>query len=188
MIWERLETIVNVESPWVRLVAERWRDEGGRLLDYWRAERAHSVIVPAVRAGRLLVPRPMFRPGVGRPTLDLAGGRLGPGQTPEEAALGILQRELGLPAAAVRALRPLNAAGWIVNSSFESQLLFGVVAEIDPGADADPALLERSVPFDRAGLRGLLAELECLQCRAVLLELLLDPFEGGVGAPDSPTA
>ncbi len=178
MIWERLETIVSVESPWVRLVAERWRDDGGRLLDYWRAERAHSVIVPALQGGRLLVPRPMFRPGVGRPTLDLAGGRLPQGQTPDAAALAILQRELGLGPETVRALRPLNADGWAINSSFEDQLLFGVVAEIAEGAHADPALVERAVPFDRAGLRGLLGEIECLQCRAVLLELLLGELAG----------
>jgi hypothetical protein len=173
MIWERLETIVSIESPWVRLVAERWRDEAGRLLDYWRAERPHSVIVPAVRDGVILVPKPMFRPGIGRATLDLAGGRLPAGQTPEEAAPAILQRELGVPPEAIIALRPLNQAGWVINSSFESQLLFGVVAELDPGAPNDPALLERTVPFDRAGLLDLLADLECLQCRAVVYELLL---------------
>jgi hypothetical protein len=173
MIWERLETIVSIESPWVRLVAERWRDEAGRLLDYWRAERPHAVIVPALLGGRLLVPKPMFRPGVGRATLDLAGGRLPAGQTPLEAAPGILRRELGIPAAMIRALRPLNGDGWIVNSSFENQCLFGVVAELDPAANADPALLDRAVPFERAGLRELLRDLECLQCRAVVLEILL---------------
>lgn len=173
MSWERLETIVSVESPWVRLVAERWRDEAGRLLDYWRAERAHSVVVAALQGGRLLVPRPMFRPGVGRSTLDLAGGRVPKGQAPAEAALAILQRELGIAPGAVRSLRSLNTGGWIINSSFEDQLLFGVVAEIEAGAYADPALIERTVPFDRAGLKSLLGAIECLQCRAVLLELLL---------------
>lgn len=186
MSWKRLETIVSVESPWVRLVAERWRDEAGRPLDYWRAERANSVVVAAVQGGRLLVPRPMFRPGVGRPTLDLAGGRVPEGQPPAEAALPILERELGISAGAVLALRPLNAAGWIVNSSFENQLLFGVLAEIDPGIDADPALVGRVVPFTRAGLIGLLGEIECLQCRAVLLELLVDSAGRGVGEPGSP--
>ncbi|NTU81901.1 MAG: NUDIX hydrolase [Chloroflexales bacterium] len=178
MSWERLEQIVSVDSPWVRLVAERWRDEAGRLLDYWRAERAHSVIVAAVQGGRLLVPRPMFRPGVGRPTLDLAGGRLPAGQTPLEAAPAILRRELGIPAEAVRALRPVNEVGWIVNSSFESQLLFGVLAEIDEAATPAPELLERAVPYDMVGVAALARELECLQCRAVLQELLLTMGEG----------
>lgn len=169
--WERGETIVTIESPWVRLIAERWRDDAGRQLDYWRVEHAHSVIAAAVQGDRLLLPRPQFRPGLGRATLDLPGGRLPPGQTPPEAAGAIIARELGLPHEAIRAARQLNAEGWTINSSFNNQLLYGVLATISPGAE--PSLPYEAVGYDHAGLRGLLQRLECLQCRAVVLELLL---------------
>lgn len=74
--WIRGDTIVTVESPWARMVAERWRDDQGRELDYWRVEHVHSVIVAAVHNGSLLLPQPQFRPGLGVATLDLPGGRL----------------------------------------------------------------------------------------------------------------
>ncbi|MCS6880200.1 MAG: NUDIX hydrolase [Oscillochloridaceae bacterium] len=170
--WERGETIVTIESPWVRLIAERWRDDQGRLLDYWRVERAHSVIVAPIQTGRLLLPRPQFRPGLGRPTLDLPGGRLPAGQTPLTAATAILVRELGLPAGAITTMRPLNRQGWAINSSFSDQLLYGVVASIDPARA--PTLPHETLSFDRAGLRALLERLECLQCRVVVLELLAE--------------
>ncbi len=169
--WERGERIVTIESPWVRLIAEVWRDEAGHRLDYWRVEHVHSVIVAAVQGGRLLLPQPQFRPGLGRATLDLPGGRLPAGAAPLEAAIAIVARELGLPPDAVGDLRPLNEAGWPVNSSFSDQLLFGVAATVDPAAQ--PSLPYETVSADRAGLSGLLSRLECLQCRAVVLELLL---------------
>lgn len=169
--WERGETIVTIASPWVRLIAERWRDDAGRPLDYWRVERVPSLIVAAVQAGRLLIPAPQFRPGLGRPTLDLPGGRLAAGQAIPDAAAAIVGRELGLPPGAIAGLRRLNERGWPINSSFSDQLLYGVVAEIRP--DVAPTLPHERVAADRAGLAELLGRLECLQCRAVVLELLV---------------
>lgn len=169
--WERGERVATVESPWVRLIAERWRDDAGRELDYWRVEHAHSVIVAAVQGGRLLLPRQQFRPGLGRATLDLPGGRLPAGASPLDAAVAIAARELGLPPGAVGAPRQLNRDGWPVNSSFSNQLLFGVMAVVDPAAA--PSLPYEAAPADRDGLTALLRRLECLQCRAVVMELLL---------------
>jgi hypothetical protein len=169
--WERGERIVTVESPWVRLIAERWRDDAGRELDYWRVEHAHSVIIAAVQDGRLLLPQPQFRPGLGRATLDLPGGRLPAGASPLDAAVAIAARELGLPPATVRDPHPLNREGWPVNSSFSDQLLFGVTATVDPAAA--PSLPYQAVRADRDGITDLLRRLTCLQCRVVVMELLL---------------
>lgn len=170
--WHREAHIVTIESPWVRMIAERWRDDAGRLLDYWRVERAHSVIVAPVQEGRLLLPQPQFRPGLGRATLDLPGGRLPDQQTPLVTAAAILERELGLPAAAIHSMRQINAQGWPINSSFSNQMLYGVVAELAP--QYRPTLPYESFSFDPPGLRNLLHRLECLQCRAVVLELLVN--------------
>ena len=169
--WERGERIATVESPWVRLIAERWRDDRGHELDYWRVEHVHSVIVAAVQGGQLLLPRPQFRPGLGRATLDLPGGRLPAHTAPLDAAVAIAARELGLPPEAIGDLRQLNQEGWPVNSSFSNQLLFGVTATVDPAAL--PSLPYEALPADRDGLTALLRRLECLQCRTVVLELLL---------------
>lgn len=169
-VWTRLDTVVTVDSRWVRLVAERWRDEGGQLLDYWRVERAASVIVATRRGDQLLLPRPQFRPGLGRATLDLPGGRQREGQSVLDSAYATIERELGLPGSAVLAARQLNQEGWPINSSFSNQLLFAVLADLDPAME--PTLPYEAVSAEAKGLRELLARLECLQCRAVVYELL----------------
>jgi hypothetical protein len=171
-IWERTGTVVTIGSPWVTMHCERWRDAAGAAIDYWRVEHDHSLIVLPLYAEQILLPAPMFRPGLGRPTLDLPGGRLPESKPPEEAALAILRRELGLDPALVNNLTPLNTEGWPVNSSFNNQLLFGMVATIDSQADLPPGTASR-YPADRVGLRQLLADLSCLQCRAVVYEYLL---------------
>lgn len=171
MSWQRGERIVTIESPWVRMIAEQWRDEAGQILDYWRVERVPSLIVAAVHKGQLLIPQPQFRPGLGRPTLDLPGGRWPAGRTAAETATAIVARELGVPPEAVGAFRLLNEQGWPINSSFSDQLLFAATATIDP--DATPSLPYESFSNDAAGWRSLLERLECLQCRAVVLELLV---------------
>lgn len=168
--WIRGDTIVTVESPWARMVAERWRDDKGRELDYWRVEHVHSVIVAAVHNGSLLLPQPQFRPGLGVATLDLPGGRLPEGADLLATAASIVARELGLPAAAVGDLRQLNRRGWPVNSSFSNQLVFGLTATIDQAAV--PTLPCEAIPADRAGILALLDRMACLQCRAVLFEVL----------------
>lgn len=170
--WKRGATIVAIESPWVRMLCERWTDERGAGLDYWRVERAHSVIVVPIWRGRVLLPQPQFRPGVGRPTLDLPGGRLPEGRTPLEAAPLLLTKELGLGQETIAGLRALNERGWVINSSFNSQLLFGVVAMLADDAPVESELLHRAVPCTAEGLSRLVRELECLQCRAVLQEYL----------------
>jgi hypothetical protein len=166
--WERKQHIVTLDSKWLTLHGERWLDDQGRLLDYWRVEKADSVIVIPRHQGHILLPHPQFRPGVNRPTLDLPGGRVPDGQLPVEAAPAILLRELGIPATALTRLIPLNTRGWIVNSSFSNQLLFGTVADIDAGFEPSRDLVGDRVSDDFDGVRALLARLECLQCSAVL--------------------
>ncbi len=170
--WERTGTVATISSPCVTMYCERWRDSAGADLEYWRVERPNSIIVLPLRAGQILLPAPMFRPGVGRATLDLPGGRLTGDLSPEEAAVSILKRELGVAPDVIHDITPLNPDGWLVNSSFNNQLLFGLVATIGRGADMPPAAYA-TYAADRAGLRRLLADLTCLQCRAVVQEYLL---------------
>jgi hypothetical protein len=172
--WTCASRIVAVESPWVRLLGERWVDDGGATPEYWRVERAHSVIVMPIWRGQLLLPRPQFRPGVQRLTLDLPGGRLPAELAPVEAAPTLLRKELGLAPEHVAALRALNEQGWTINSSFSNQLLYGVVAMIDAAAAVDAGQVYRAVPCTVAAVGALARELECLQCRAVLQAWLLE--------------
>jgi hypothetical protein len=139
------------------------------MLDYWRVERADSVVVVPVQGDRLLLPPPVWRPGVGAATLDFPGGRIAAGQSVEAAAIAVLQRELHCsiePAALSR----LNHQGWPINSSFSDQHLFGCVAQIPADWSPPPSLTLTAYGLTPGDLRVLLADLTCLQCRAVLLE------------------
>ncbi|MGB5833265.1 MAG: NUDIX hydrolase [Thiohalocapsa sp.] len=139
-------------------------------LDYWRVEKVDSVIVLPLQADHVFCVVPTFRPGGGRATLDLPGGSLPGGKTPCDTAPVLLQRELAIPPEAIRRLDALNSEKWLINSSFSNQGLWAFVAEID-GAFAIPAAnIGAHVAVDTSGLSQLMAELDCLQCRAVLLE------------------
>ena len=113
-------------------------------------------------------------------TLDLPGGRVPTGATPLDSAPLIVQRELGIATDAIAVLEPLNEQGWIINSSFSNQLLFGVIATINDDAAIDHSLISRSIPSTAHQIVALINDLECLQCRAVLQEWMLRQIMAGV--------
>ena len=80
------------------------------------------ILIPQ-QGDRLLLPPPMFRPGLGQTTLDFPGGRLPDASQQEEALTAILHRELHVHAANIQHIQPLNPDGWPVNSSFSNQSL-----------------------------------------------------------------
>jgi hypothetical protein len=123
-----------------------------------------------VQASYIFCGKPTFRPGVGRATLDFPGGRLPDGKEPREVAPLLLQRELAIPPEAVSRLEPLNSEKWVINSSFSNQGLWAFVAEIHPAFPIPKAGIGKKALADAAGCSQLMADLDCLQCRAVLME------------------
>jgi hypothetical protein len=176
--------LMDLRNPWLRLVGERLQTPDQQTVDYWRVEKADSAIVLPIWREQVVIPPAVYRPGLGQATLDLPGGRVAPGQDSAVAAQAIVQRELGVDAAGVVTLDPLNAEGWPVNSSFSNQRLFGFRAKLTD-ADHPFPIGSQYYPFTPAGLRDLLQHIPCLQCRAVIVEILLslnwnlpDPEEG----------
>ena len=168
--WQTLDRFLEIRSPWLTLIGETLQDEQQRVLDYWRIEKADSVVILTIQGGQFLLPVPMYRPGLGEATLDFPGGRVPSGQTPITAALEIIRRELGVMESGIARLTPLNTTGWAINSSFSNQKLYGFVAELFPTVSISPERLGATYAATRAGIRSLLKDLTCLQCRAVLLE------------------
>ena len=168
--WQTLEQFLEIRSPWLTLIGEKLQDEQQQVLDYWRIEKADSVVIVTIQSGQFLLPKPMYRPGLKQTTLDFPGGRVLPGQTSIASVPSIIKRELGIAESAISCLRPLNSDGWAINSSFSNQKLYGFVAEILPTVSLSPKCLGAKYPTTSTGLRNLLNNLTCLQCRAVLLE------------------
>ena len=160
------DRFANLSTPWFTLIGEHIQADD-KVLDYWRIEKADSVIVLPVQANQLLLPPAVYRPGIGSETLDFPGGRCPKEQAPAEAAQQILARELGIDVGATQSLMALNEQGWAINSSFSNQRLYGFVAQLHSGPVPKQ---DRAYAIDRTGIARLLLELTCLQCRMVLLE------------------
>lgn len=169
--WQTLERFVEIRSSWLTLIGEKLQDEQQRILDYWRVEKADSVVIVTIQSGRFLLPKPAYRPGVGKTTLDFPGGRILPEKTTVEAVQMILKRELDINKSDMITLKSLNNTGWAINSSFSNQKLFGFIAEINSQTLVNPEKLTPTTYLNTAsGINNLLQDLTCLQCRAVLLE------------------
>jgi hypothetical protein len=53
--WQTLERFVEIRSSWVTLIGEKLQDEQQRILDYWRVEKADSVIIITIQSGLFLM-------------------------------------------------------------------------------------------------------------------------------------
>lgn len=168
--WDTVATLATLRSPWMTLISERLCDRTGQTHDYWRVEKADSVIILPIHRHQILLPAPQYRPGVGQMTWDFPGGRVPEDSTPAEIAPQILARELGIPPEAIHTLTALNTAGWLINSSFSSQKLYGFVAQLDPHHDPPQLPGGACYPHTPDGISQLRQDLTCLQCRAILIE------------------
>lgn len=175
---------MDLRNPWLRLVGERLQRPDQQAVDYWRVEKADSAIVLPIWREQVVLPPAVYRPGLGQATLDLPGGRVAPDQDPTVAAQSILQRELNIDAPSLVALERINIEGWPVNSSFSNQRLFGFRATLTDDEHPFPPG-SQYCPFTPAGLRDLLQRIACLQCRAVILEVL-HPMEPSRAADFEP--
>ncbi|HEY9827896.1 MAG TPA: NUDIX hydrolase [Stenomitos sp.] len=176
--WQVRDRFLELHSRWMTLIGEHLQDSEGRTLEYWRVEKADSVIVLPIQCRdvttgateQILLPQASYRPGIGQTTLDFPGGRVPVGVLPEQAAIATLQRELGVDASAIRQLISLNPKGWAVNSSFSNQKLYGFVAHLDASVALQTDPIAMTYPVTAIAVQALLSQLSCLQCRAVLLE------------------
>lgn len=170
--WKLKNEFVRLGSKWITLIGEHWLCDKGKEHEYWRVEKVDSVIVLPIQANRIFCVNPTFRVGRNRSTLDFPGGRLPEDKTPNEIVPTLLQQELGIPNTAIQNTTQLNDSKWFINSAFSNQGLWGFVVEVDENFTIPDSKIGANVPADENGISELLAELECLQCRMVLLEWL----------------
>ena len=172
-MWKTLNCFVTIQSPWVTLFGENLLDANGNRLEYWRVEKDDSVIILPIHKNQIIIPPPFYRHGIQTVTLDLPGGRNPVGVNPADTAFSILERELHVTRSFIRSMSVLNTEGWLVNSSFSNQKLYGYLAEIAESFEfLDDSQIQR-FSVNPEGVRELLAKIHCLQCRAILLEWFL---------------
>lgn len=49
--WQTLERFVEIRSSWLTLIGEKLQDEKQQILDYWRVEKADSVVIVTIQSG-----------------------------------------------------------------------------------------------------------------------------------------
>jgi hypothetical protein len=168
--WRVEERFLELRSKWLTLIAEKLQDDHGNILEYWRVEKADSVVVLPIHNNFIILPPPSYRPGVGELTLDFPGGRVRDGESPEIAVSSILLRELGISENQITKISALNNQGWLVNSSFSNQKLYGFVAEVQSNVEIDAEYIGALYPLNDTGINDLLNHINCLQCRAVFMQ------------------
>jgi hypothetical protein len=179
--WQKLETFVEIRNKWVTFIGERFKDENGQHLDYWRVEKADSVIVLPMFRNFLVLPPPYFRPGINTCTYDFPGGRVLPGKLPIEMVPLIIKKEVDIDCDKILSIHQINDNGYFINSSFSNQKLYGFSVEIDHSLP----LMERTELLkinmnNPKEIQDLLNKLHCLQCRALLLEHLYKIEHGNI--------
>lgn len=159
---KRLQRELIAKSKWAAFYKDRVESNGGYDLEYWCVERSDSVIVVTVQNGRFVLPDPQYRPGINEVTLDFVGGRRDDAD-PLSAAAQAVRREFGLDEELPITVTELLSKPLIVDSAFSSQRVYGYACEIPADAKIDAETYDAET---------LLSELQCLQCRAMLLEWL----------------
>lgn len=171
--WSNLGEFEKVHNRWLTLIGEKLQDDQGKILEYWRVEKPDGLIVIVEQDGQLLLPKQMYRPGIGEYTLDFCGGRLNPEIPIQEAAQVIVQREFHLQELPkFTSFKSINNNPWHTDSSFTNVRLYGYVASLDNATKVNTKFLAGSYGQSESGINKLLDELVCLQCRALLLEWL----------------
>ena len=182
-MWELKDRFLELRTKWLTIMGESLQDDHGKILEYWRVEKADSVIILPIWNHHLIVPDVSYRPGIGKLTLDFPGGRVSDDQLPENAVGGILPenavggilfRELGITEDNIMKIVPINMEGWLINSAFSNQQLYGFVAEINPQWQVQEEYLGGIYPINKSGIDDLLNQLSCLQCRHILIEWWLN--------------
>ena len=141
-------------------------------LDYWRVEKPDGILIITVQNNKILLPGPMYRPGVKSYTLDLCGGRrINPNNPLETDAKTIVKRELGVASdSSFEQMKVLDKSGWILDSSFSNVKIYVFLAILSPDAVAHNLYQGKEYAADYNGLTDLLADIECMQCRLALRE------------------
>lgn len=169
-MWKTINTFVQIESPWLTLIGENVHDESQQKLEYWRVEKADSVIALPIYNDQIVLAQPYYRHGIQEMTYDFPGGRKGSGDELKKTVFDILKRELAIDKREIESVSSINDEGWNINSSFSNQKLFGFVAEISSSFQFKNLQNIHLFPLSEKNINKLLLKLNCLQCRALLLE------------------
>lgn len=158
---KKLDSSIVVDAKWVTVRKDHYLSNGGQTLEYWLVERSDSAIILVRQGGKFVLGDQQMRPGVEQQTLDFPGGRVN-GDDPKAAAEQCVRREfqldvnVGLPRLELVFNEPL-----FVDSAFSNQKVYAYTVDVPEDVALEGTRYTTEQLFER---------LQCLQCRAALLE------------------
>jgi hypothetical protein len=171
--WDVISEFVRITSPWLTLIGEKLQDDEGKELEYWRAEKPDGLLIITVQNKNIILPKPMFRPGVGRYTLDFCGGRIIENSSLEKAAEQIVRRELNIGSKSTFAsFEPVSDKAWDIDSSFTNVGLHVYLATLSPSIQLRSEDIGKRYSLTDEGVKEFFDDVVCLQCRAAMREWL----------------
>lgn len=170
-MWSKKKEIIRMENQWLTLFGESWFD-GVDNIDYWRVERASSLIIIPLWKGYIVLPEPQFRVGVNKQTLDLPGGRYNETKDFDMVVLSILKKELNVNSSDIISVNKLHKEGWEVDSSFSNQKLYSVAINLKN--DWVPKEGFQLFHSNDIGIVKILNNITCLQCRSVIMHWFIN--------------
>lgn len=144
--WKREDRFFQLHTPWAAFYGEHLIDHMGVRLEYYRVEKADSVIVVPLQGDRLLFPKQQYRPGAGKATLDFPGGRVDESRGVAASAARILEKELGIPAAFSSQASSSGPAAPAVSSASGGQTSSSSQASSSGPASEEKAIVELISP------------------------------------------
>lgn len=110
--WEVVDAAVEYSNPYFSVEREQVRTSDGRESDYYRIDfEEDGVVSLGVEDGDVLFVD-LYRPRLGRRTLELPGGAIDPGESPEAAARREFAEETGYVPGSSRLLGSFFFSAW----------------------------------------------------------------------------
>jgi len=170
--WKKIKLISEIKSKWLTILVEQYLDDQKKQLEYWRVQKPDVILIVVIHNNHLILPKPSYRPGIQKSSLDLCGGRRSsPNSQLLEDAQSIVKRELQIEKwYQPKTIQPINHRSYNLDSSFsnvKTHLFFMELAS----EQIIPQQLENEL-YDNnlIGINKLLAKIDCLQCRLCLQE------------------
>ncbi|HXT22684.1 MAG TPA: NUDIX hydrolase [Thermoanaerobaculia bacterium] len=180
--WQRRSGEVLFQHPLLSLERQRLHAGPGEERDALVLAAPDWVnVVPLLDDGRVVMVR-QWRFGIAAPTLEIPGGIVDPGETPQQAAARELVEETGYRAGEVRALGEVTPNPAILANRCSTFLATGLVREGVPQDGIDEELQVELVPLAEVPARVRAGEIHHALVVAAFYLLSLDDGRGAQAA------
>jgi ADP-ribose pyrophosphatase len=142
--WTRIGDDVVVHDGWLRVVRRSYAMPDGTTTDWELLGAFESVSVLALTPDEQIVMVRQFRPGPDAFVLNLPGGLVDAGETPQAAAARELAEETGYVAGSVEvvaAFHPMAHGGWVKHVAIARDCTLTGTQQLDEVEDCLPVLM-----------------------------------------------